>query len=334
MRRYTADGVLRRLIQGLTTAILLVALVVSQSIPGLAKAHLIVVFPLRSTPELSNVATQMTTGVAGKLAAIPGFDAQVLPAPATGSLGAAAVSAGADLYIVGAISDDATGYVLNLSSFDASNDVMRSAFKATVPSYAGLPPDLDLSSLIQAAAPVAASPSSNLVSGLALGTPIGILLDSSLSSRGATSGQTFTFHAADNIYAVDGTHVAILKGAPGEGEVQTVEGAAGNGSGGKISLQFHWIVATDGSKVPLTNSQSSTEGGDAKGASSTATIATYLLLGPLGFFAHNFVRGKDAEISTKTKLTAYVDRALRPGPVSTLPPANPGLPTAMTSSDH
>jgi hypothetical protein len=176
----------------------------------------------------------------------------------------------------------------------------------------------------QTAALAAPPPASNLVSGLALGTPITILLDRPLSSRGTTSGQTFTFHSADNVYAVDGNHVAILKGAPGSGEVETVEGAAGNGSGGKIALQFDWIVATDGTKVPLTNSQSSTEGGDTKGASSTATIATYLLLGPLGFFAHNFVRGKDAEVSTKTPLTAYVDRAIRPGPISTLPPANTG----------
>jgi hypothetical protein len=338
MQRCSAnDGLKRcrvRVLCCLTTAVLLFAMVLSDSIPGLAKAHLIIVFPLRSTPELSSVATQMTTDIAGRLAAIPGFDAQVLQTPATGGLGVAAASAGADLYIVGAISDDARGYALNLSSFDASNDVMRSTLKSTVPSSGPLLSDLDFSTLIQSAAPAVAAPPSNLISGLAIGTPIGILLDTPLSSRGATGGQTFTFHAADNIYAVDGTHVSIVKGAPGAGEVQTVQGAAGNGSGGKISLQFDWIIATDGSKVPLTNSQSSTEGGDSKGASSTATIATYLLLGPLGFFAHNFVRGKDAEISTKTPLTAYVDRTLRPGPISTLPPASVDSPTAPRSNDH
>jgi hypothetical protein len=180
---------------------------------------------------------------------------------------------------------------------------------------------LNLDGLISPPSQSAPSVANNLISGLALGTPIEILLDNPLSSRGASSGQTFSFHAAKDTYAVDGTHVSIVKGAPGLGEIGTVESAAGNGSGGKIVLQFDWIVASDGSKVPLTNAQSSTEGGDTKGASSTATIATYILLGPLGFFAHNFVRGKDAEIGTKTPLTAYVDRAVRPGPISTLPPA-------------
>jgi hypothetical protein len=308
--------------RAVTSVVVLFALLLLETMPGIAKAHLIVVFPLRSTPELSSIATQVTTSIAERLAAEPGFDAQVLQAPLTGSPGMAAASAGAELYVVGAISDDGANYAISVSSFDATNDVMRSTLKGTVSSSGVLPTDFDAASLVQPAVSAEPLPASNLVSGLALGTPITILLDSPLSSRGATSGQTFTFHSADNVYAVDGNHVAILKGAPGAGEVQTVEGAAGNGSGGKIALQFNWVVATDGTKMPLTNSESSTEGGDTKGASSTATIATYLLLGPLGFFAHNFVRGKDAEIGTKTPLTAYVDRALRPGPLSTLPPAS------------
>ena len=159
-------------VRGLTTALLLAAIILSGSLPGLAKAHLIVVFPLRSTPELSSTAAQMTTAIAERLAAIPGFDAQVLQAPATGSLGAAAVSAGADLYIVGAVSDAAPNYALNLSSFDASNDVMRSTLKAMVPSSGPLPTDVDFSTLIQSSAPAPGAPASNLVSGLALGTPI------------------------------------------------------------------------------------------------------------------------------------------------------------------
>jgi hypothetical protein len=142
-----------------------------------------------------------------------------------------------------------------------------------------------------------------------------------MSSNAASVGQTFSFHAAHDVTTADGSHIALAKGAPGVGEVQAVDSAGGNGHGGKISLQFNWIVATDGTKVPLTNAQNSTEGGDNKGGSSTATIATYLLLGPLGLFAHNFVRGRDAQISTTTPLTAYVDRALRPAPTSTLPPA-------------
>jgi hypothetical protein len=309
----------RRLVSAIVVALLALALVPAS--PGLAKAHLIIVFPLRSTPELADVATQVTTNIVNRLAAEPGYDAQLLQTPAGGSLGAAAASAGADFYVVGALTKDDPNYALSISSFDASNDVLRSSVKGVASASGALPPALNLAGLIVPASTPSSSPS-NLVSGLAIGTPISILLDNPLSSRGAASGQTFSFHSAHDIYAVDGAHVAILKGAPGAGEIGTTTSASGNGSGGKITLQFDWIIATDGTKIPLTSAESATEGGDTKGASSTATIATYLLLGPLGFFAHNFVRGKDAEISTKTPLTAYVDRALRPGPISTLPPAN------------
>jgi len=312
----------RRLLAAVVAVLLVPALVPAS--PGLAKAHLIVVFPLRSTPEIADVAAQVTTSIVTRLAAEPGYDAQLLQTPAGGSLGAAAASAGADVYVVGALTKSEPDYALSLSSFDASNDVLRSSLKGGVGASGALPPDLNVAGLIapagSASAPV--SQPGNLVSGLAIGTPISVLLDNPLSSRGASSGQTFSFHAAHDIYTVDGAHVAILKGAPGKGEIGTTTSASGNGGGGKITLQFDWIIATDGTKVPLTSAESATEGGDSKGASSTATIATYLLLGPLGFFAHNFVRGKDAEIGTKTPLTAYVDRALRPGPVSTLPPAN------------
>lgn len=303
------------------------ATALSQPTASVAKAHLIVVFPLRSTPDLVNIAAQVTTNIANRLAAEPGYDAQIVQAPAAGSLGSAAASAGADIYVVGALTQDDANYALSITSFDATNDVMRNSLKGTIPATGALPADMGFGALILPATPVTPSPAGNLTSGLALGTPISVLLDNPLSSRGATNGETFSFHAAHDVYAVDGTHVSIVKGAPGLGEIGTVESAAGNGSGGKITLQFDWIVATDGSKVPLTNASSSTEGGDTKGASSTATIATYLLLGPLGFFAHNFVRGKDAEIGTKTALTAYVDRALRPGPISTLPPASTGSAT-------
>jgi hypothetical protein len=263
----------------------------------------------------------------------------VLPAPAAGSLGAAAASAGAESYVVGQVSDDGADYTVTLSGFDASNDIQRSSLKISVPTSDVLPVDKDLASLLQPPQPVPSSlPPANFVSGLTLGTPVALFLDTSLSSNGAKEGQTFSFHAAHDVYSADGVHIAIAKGAPGFGEVASASGAGGNGSGGKITLQFDWIVATDGEKVPLTNAQNSTEGGDTKGASSTATIATYILLGPLGLFAHNFVRGKDAQINTTTQLTAYVDRALRPSPTSTLPPISGpvevGSPIPSYASPH
>jgi hypothetical protein len=80
---------------------------------------------------------------------------------------------------------------------------------------------------------------------------------------------------------VDGW-VVIPAGASGHATVTNVEHAASNGSGGKLSMSVDWVY-------------------------STATLLSWALLGPLGFFAHNFVRGKDVTIGTDKKFTVFVD---------------------------
>lgn len=307
-----------------TTAAVL-AIGIGSPTPSFAKAHLVAVFQLRSTPMLAHRATAITRAVADRIAALPGYDSTVLSGPLTGGLGTAAAAAGAEVYVVGQLVEDANGYAVTCTSFDASNDVELHMLKATLTTADALPVDADFSALFLSpqATSSATAISTNLVSGLTIGTPIDLFIDTPISSGAAKVGQTFLLHAAHDVYSSDGAHLSIAKGAPGFGEVQAVDNAGGNGHGGKLTLQFDWVVATDGNKIPLTNAQNSTEGGDAKGASSTATIASYVLLGPLGLFAHNFVRGKDAVISTTTPLTAYVDRAIRPTALSTLAPTGP-----------
>lgn len=101
--------------------------------------------------------------------------------------------------------------------------------------------------------------------------------------------------------------IVIPKGANGQATVTSVERAGGNGHGGKIGVTFDWVFGSDGEKIQLTNVAANSENGDQKGAASTATIATYLLLGPLGLFAHNFVRGKDVTIPTDHEFNMFVD---------------------------
>jgi len=42
-------------------------------------------------------------------------------------------------------------------------------------------------------------------------------------------------------------------------------------------------------------------------AASTATLLSWAPLGPFGFFAHNFVRGRDVSIDTKKTFTVFTD---------------------------
>jgi hypothetical protein len=99
----------------------------------------------------------------------------------------------------------------------------------------------------------------------------------------------------------------IAAGANGHATVTSAAHSGGNGSGGKLAISMDWVTAADGGKIKVSQTNHSSETGDTKGASSTATIASYLLLGPLGLFAHNFVHGKDVTISPKQSFVVFVD---------------------------
>jgi hypothetical protein len=78
----------------------------------------------------------------------------------------------------------------------------------------------------------------------------------------------------------------------------------------RFRFTIDWVYAVDGGKIKLSETNHASESGDSKGASSTATIATYLLLGPLGLFAHNFVHGLDVTVTPKQSFVVFVPRCL------------------------
>ena len=101
--------------------------------------------------------------------------------------------------------------------------------------------------------------------------------------------------------------VVIPKGAAGEATLTKVEGAGGNGSGGKIEFVINWVYSEDGGKVVLSDNANTSANADRKGEASTYAIAGYLTLGVLGLFSHNMARGKDAVISKDKVFHAFVD---------------------------
>jgi hypothetical protein len=107
---------------------------------------------------------------------------------------------------------------------------------------------------------------------------------------------------------VDENGLAVIDaGANGHATVTSVTRASGNGSGGKIEMTIDWVYGVDGGKIALSQTNHASETGDNKGAASTATLLSWALLGPLGFFAHNFVRGHDVSIGTDKTFTVFVD---------------------------
>ena len=144
------------------------------------------------------------------------------------------------------------------------------------------------------------------------GTPLKVSLIEPIASNTAHAGDKIHFKAIDDV-TVDGW-VVIARDAIGEGSVLSAEGAGGNGHPGKIALQFDWIYGVDGLKIKLSDVAANANGDAAKGAASTAAIASYLVLGPLGLFAHNWVHGKDVTVKTDQKLPIYVAQTVHVTP--------------------
>ncbi|MDP9104779.1 MAG: hypothetical protein M3N49_02495 [Candidatus Eremiobacteraeota bacterium] len=144
------------------------------------------------------------------------------------------------------------------------------------------------------------------------GTPLKVSLVEPISSNAAHAGDKIHFKAIDDV-TVD-SWVVIPRDAVGEGSVVSAEGAGGNGHPGKIQLQFDWIYGADGLKIKLSDVAANANGDAAKGAASTAAIASYLVLGPLGLFAHNWVHGKDVTVKTDQKLAIYVAQTVHVTP--------------------
>ncbi|MDQ2817153.1 MAG: hypothetical protein M3T49_02935 [Candidatus Eremiobacteraeota bacterium] len=140
------------------------------------------------------------------------------------------------------------------------------------------------------------------------GTVVTVNVVNPVSSSSAKVGDVFQIKAAKDV-VVDGW-VVIPKDSPGQGEVAVVEQAGSHGKSGKLGLQLDWIYSADGGKIKLSNVNHSAQGEGKSGASSTATIASYLVLGPLGLFAHNFVRGKDVTVDSSQALPIYVDNTV------------------------
>ena len=272
---------------------------------------MVVVFPLRSTPALASQAAAASRALVSRIAAIDGYDARGLENPKGGGLGASAAAVGAEIYIVGQLVSADSGYNLTLGSFSSATDRSIGEYQVSLANPASLPDQPNIRSLLEAAPPSQPSPTAsepgNLIT-LPTGTPLEVRLDAPISSGSAKVGDKFAFQSSVDV-SVDGV-VVIAKGSQGEGEVALAEAAGSNGHPGKLGLQFDWIAAVDGSKVALSDTQHADEGEQKKGAASTATIASYVLLGPLGLFAHNFVRGRDITLDDKTKLKAYVDHTV------------------------
>jgi len=137
------------------------------------------------------------------------------------------------------------------------------------------------------------------------GTVVTLALTDNISSGTAKVGDTFGVKVVTEI-AIDG-YVVIAKDAGGQGEVLAVEKAGSHGHAGSLGLRLDWVYAVSGEKVRLSSQRKTDEGENKSGVSSTMTILSWALLGPVGLFTHNWVKGHEMEIDGTHPLQAYVD---------------------------
>jgi hypothetical protein len=134
---------------------------------------------------------------------------------------------------------------------------------------------------------------------------VDVSLTEKISSATATEGDLVAIVVTKEVDS--NGWMVIPKGANGQATITKVDHAGGNGHGGQLALTMDWIFSADGGRIQLSTVNHNSEEGGNKGAASTATIVSYLLLGPLGLFAHNFVRGKDVTIDTDKVFVIFVD---------------------------
>ena len=138
------------------------------------------------------------------------------------------------------------------------------------------------------------------------GTIITVALDEPVSSSTAKEGDQLAIHVTKEVDI--GGWIVIPDHSPGHATVAKVDEAGSNGHGGQLGLTIDWVYSQDGGKVKLSTTNHASENGQQTGAASTATILSYVLLGPLGLFAHNFVRGRDVTIDPKHVFSVFVDQ--------------------------
>ena len=293
------------------TAALLIATASFAATPARAADRLIVVFPLRSSPELAPKADAVTRELLDQIGALDGYYARIVPMPTKGTMGDAAGKVGADTYVAGDLNEKPDGLEIRVDAYASNGDTSTGEYFAKLTNHDSLP-DRPGAGLLFGDATATIRPRAVVHRNAILvpsGLPVLVSVETPVSSALAKTGDTFTFQSAAPV--VIGDYVVIRKGAEGRGVVTVVERARGNGHPGRLGLRFDSIAGVDGSRIALCNALKREDGEEKSGAASTLTIASYLALGPVGLFAHDFMRGKDITIDDATVVKVYVDHAMQ-----------------------
>ncbi len=210
-------------IRSILSALLAVIVCASLSVPAVAKAKLVVVFTLRSTPELAARAATVTKAVAARIEALDGYESLVVALPKD-SPGAAAARAGAEIYVRGQLVASSEGYRVTISSFSVATDKALGE-QTIVLGGTALPNTFDVAALV--------APQSQQTS----------LVPNSVASQASASGAVFSVSiaASDSV-----TSLAPDEHAAGpsflQGLLENIAGSVASAAGGYAANKVSQMI--------------------------------------------------------------------------------------------
>lgn len=134
------------------------------------------------------------------------------------------------------------------------------------------------------------------------GTPVRLLLNRTISSKDAKTGDNVDFEVIEDVKV--GELVVVPKGSIALATVTRAKPKGRMAKGGKLDIRIDYVRLVSGEKVPL-RAVKETKGGNYTGTMTGAIVASGILFFPAApFFL--FMKGKDIKIERGTAITAYV----------------------------
>ncbi|NLY54900.1 MAG: hypothetical protein GX058_00110 [Firmicutes bacterium] len=137
------------------------------------------------------------------------------------------------------------------------------------------------------------------------GQTIRIKLLTELSSATSKVGDPVEYMIVEDLRL--NNRLIIPAGTQGTGKVQTVTRAGNLGRDGRVTVDFGYVRAIDGTRIPLIIDKEALEQNKSLELAAGVSLAGVLLVPPIGLVGGFFVKGKDVTIPIGTELYLQVD---------------------------
>lgn len=132
------------------------------------------------------------------------------------------------------------------------------------------------------------------------GTLIKIRLDQNLSTKTSKTGDMVTFSVVDPLRI--GKTVVIKRGAFAQAQLERVRSPGRFGRNGSLKIKYLFVTGANKKNIPITIGAKSAKTNESLGYATGASVAGYMILGPVGLFGSALVKGKHIDIPAGTVL--------------------------------